>query len=123
MIRLPNVATPEAAATVSVPERTPADGFVPIAIVTSPVNPVATLSNASYAVTTTGGAMGEPAIASGGCTVNRTCVGAAARTDRDSAPVIVGVAASVARSWRMPAVRNVTPAGNDRTPASAAWNS
>src|SRR6185369_10020694 len=61
MERLENVAMPETAATVVVPERVPADGFVPIATVTLAVEPgnpaVTTLLHASCTATCTAGLM------------------------------------------------------------------
>src|SRR3989442_8763269 len=70
MLRVENVATPLAAATVAVPARTPPAGLAPIAAVTLPVNPVAVLPCASSAVTCTAGVIVAPAVALVGCTVN-----------------------------------------------------
>ena len=55
MLRSVNAATPKTALTVNVPDSTPVPGggFVPIAMLTGPVNPVATLPKASNAVTMT----------------------------------------------------------------------
>src|SRR5439155_1642534 len=64
------VATPPAAAWVSVPASTPPLGFVPIATVTFPVNPVAVLPLPSWAVTWTSGAISAPSTVVLGCTEN-----------------------------------------------------
>src|SRR5216110_1096474 len=65
-----NVATPPDAAWVAVPDKAPPDGLVPIASVTLPVNPVTVFPFASWAVTSTAGAMLAPATVLVGCTVN-----------------------------------------------------
>src|SRR5882724_9952626 len=65
-----NVATPPDAAWVAVPDNAPPDGLVPMASVTLPVNPVAVFPFASWAVTSTAGAMLAPATVLVGCTVN-----------------------------------------------------
>src|SRR5437870_2454600 len=65
-----NVATPLTAACASVPASVPLLGFVPIATVMFPVNPVAVLPPASWAVTSTAGVIAAPAVVVLGCTVN-----------------------------------------------------
>jgi hypothetical protein len=60
MDRLPNVATPLTATTLSVPESVPPPGFVPIATVTSALPPTK-LPLASWSRTVTGGEIEEPA--------------------------------------------------------------
>src|SRR6266850_1848837 len=55
-------ATPPTAAWMSVPESVPPPGFVPIATVMFPVNPVAVLLLASSAVTCTAGVIAAPAL-------------------------------------------------------------
>src|SRR6266699_2915208 len=72
--RLANVATPALAPTVAVPASVPLPGFVPIATVTFPVNPVAVLLLASSAVTCTAGVIVAPAVVLLGCTENTSCV-------------------------------------------------
>src|SRR6267143_5262249 len=74
MRNVEKVATPALAATVAVPERVPPPGFVPIATVTFPVNPVAVLLLASSAVTCTAGVIAAPAVAVLGSTENTSCV-------------------------------------------------
>src|SRR5438128_7912122 len=69
-----NVATPLTAAWVSVPASVPLLGFVPIATVTSPLNPVAVLSFASSAVTCTAGVIAAPAVEVLGSTENTSWV-------------------------------------------------
>src|SRR2546426_10066640 len=68
MLRVENVATPLAAATVVVPARAPPPGFVPIAAVTLPLNPVAVLPCASWTVTCTAGVIAAPGVGLVGCT-------------------------------------------------------
>src|SRR2546430_1540628 len=70
MLRVENIATPLAAATVVVPARAPPRGFVPIAAVTLPLNPVAVLPCASWTVPCTAGVIVAPAVVLVGCTVN-----------------------------------------------------
>src|SRR5881628_3815682 len=76
MLRLENVATPLAAASVVVPDSVPLLGFVPIATVTPAVKVGSVLSNASCAVTWTPGVIAAPAVVVLGCTVNISCVAA-----------------------------------------------
>src|SRR5437763_14215420 len=76
MLRVENVATPATAATVVVPARAPPPGFVPIAAVTLPLNPVAVLPCASWTVTCTAGVIVAPAAVLLGCTLNTSCVAA-----------------------------------------------
>src|SRR2546422_11346203 len=71
------VATPAAAVTVVVPFSVPPPGLLAIVSVTLPVNPVATLPNASRAVTSTAGVMVAAAAVLVGCTVNTSCDAAA----------------------------------------------
>src|SRR5437773_250009 len=68
-----NVATPATAATVFVPDKVPLLGFVPIATVTLPVNPVAVFPFAPWAVAPTAGVMAVPAVVVLGCTLNTSC--------------------------------------------------
>src|SRR5256886_16156414 len=74
MLNVENVAAPPLAATVVVPASVPLPGFVPIATVTFPVNPVAVLLLASSAVTCTAGVIAAPADVVLGCTENTSCV-------------------------------------------------
>src|SRR5438034_586865 len=74
MPNVEHVATPPLAATVVVPASVPLPGFVPIATVTFPVNPVAVLLLASSAVTCTAGVIAAPADVVLGCTENTSCV-------------------------------------------------
>ncbi len=78
MLNVANVATPATAARVVVPDSAPPSGFVPIATVTFPVNPVAVFPCASRAVSWTAGAMAAPAVALLGCTVKTSWVAAPA---------------------------------------------
>src|SRR6266480_7006056 len=73
MLSPEKVATPATAATVLVPDRVPVPGFVPIATVMFPVNPVAVLPLPSWAVTSTAGVIAAPAVVVLGCTLNTTC--------------------------------------------------
>src|SRR5438034_759581 len=61
MLSPEKVATPATAATVLVPDKVPVLGLVPIATVTLPVNPLAVLPLASWAVTWTAGVIAAPA--------------------------------------------------------------
>src|SRR5437773_11161920 len=63
MLSPEKVATPATAATVFVPDRVPVPGFVPIATVMLPVNPVAVFPWPSWAVTWTAGVIAAPATA------------------------------------------------------------
>src|ERR1043166_2469425 len=74
MLRSPNVATPFAALTVSAPDNVPLAGFVPIAIVTAPVNDDTTLPEASSAATCTAGVIVCPPWVVWGWTANWRCV-------------------------------------------------
>src|SRR3989441_733693 len=78
--RLVKLATPPAAATVAVPDSVPPPGFVPIATVIFPVNPVAVLPLPSSALTWTAGVIAAPAVVVVGCTENTSCVAAPAVT-------------------------------------------
>src|SRR5437867_2426215 len=74
MLSPEKVATPLTAASVLVPDSVPLLAFVPIATVTSPLNPVAVLSFASSAVTCTAGVIAAPAVVVLGCTLNTSWV-------------------------------------------------
>src|SRR5947207_13816326 len=74
MLSPEKVATPATAATVLVPDRVPVLGFVPIATVMFPVNPLAVLPPASWAVTSTAGVIAVAAVVVLGCTENTSCV-------------------------------------------------
>src|SRR5437762_2481137 len=73
MLSPEKLATPATAATVFVPDKVPVLGFVPIATVIFPVNPVAVLPLPSWAVTWTAGVIAAPAAADGGCTRHNSC--------------------------------------------------
>src|SRR5213078_4810674 len=68
------VVLPAPVATVFVPDKVPLLGFVPIATVIFPVNPVAVFPLPSWAVTWTAGVIAAPATAFVGCTENPNCV-------------------------------------------------
>src|SRR2546422_6982510 len=74
MLSPAKVATRGPAAWVLVRDKVPALGFVPIATVMFPVNPVAVLPPASWAVTSTAGVIAVPAVVVLGCTENTSCV-------------------------------------------------
>src|SRR5439155_19818612 len=74
MLRPEKVATPATAATVLMPDKVPVPGFVPIATVTSPVNPVAVLPFPSWAVIWTAGVIAAPATVVLGSTLNTNAV-------------------------------------------------
>src|SRR5438093_1479872 len=73
MLSPEKVATPATAATVSLHDALPIFGFVPIATVMFPVNPVAVLPLPSWAVTSTAGVIAVPAVVVLGCTLNTNC--------------------------------------------------
>src|SRR2546430_17714928 len=74
MLSPEKVAPPATAATVLVPDRVPLLGFVPIATVMFPVNPVAVLPLPSRAVISTAGVIPAPARALVGWTVKTSAV-------------------------------------------------
>src|SRR5215831_3383138 len=76
MLRSGNVATPATAAIDFVPDNPPPPGFVPIATVIVPLNPIAVLPKPSRAVTFTAGVIAAPASVVDGGTVNSSCVAA-----------------------------------------------
>src|SRR5229473_4818196 len=80
MLRFANVATPPAAACVSVPASVPPAGLVPIATVTGPVKLGTAFPNASRALTTTAGVIAAPAPVVLGCPVNASALAAPATT-------------------------------------------
>src|SRR3954469_23287962 len=89
MERVEKVATPLAAATVSVPDSVPPPGLVPMATVTLAVELVTVLPNVSCTVTCTGGASATPATAFDGWAANASLEAAAGLTLNpvDVAPV------------------------------------
>src|SRR5207249_3157924 len=80
MLKSGNAATPATAAAVFVPDRLPPPGLLPIATVTSPLNPVAVLPNASRAITSTCGVIRAPAVAVLGCTLTTSAAAWPAHT-------------------------------------------
>src|SRR5206468_13047415 len=77
MLSPEKVATPATAATVLVPDKVPVLGFVPIASVMFPVNPVAVLPLPSWAVTSTAGVIAAPATVLVGWTLKTSAVAVA----------------------------------------------
>src|SRR5438874_11427239 len=113
MLRVENVATPLAAATVVVPAKAPPPGFVPIAAVTLPLNPVAVLPCASWTVTCTAGVIVAPAVVLVGCTVKMSCLAGPVVmvNGADVVPVRLGVlAGSVEPVAALPVERSVNAA-------------
>ena len=80
MLKFEKVATPDTAATLVVPARTPPPGFAPIATVTVPVKPVAVFPCASRAVTCTAGVIACVAVTFDGSTENTSCAAVPAVT-------------------------------------------
>src|SRR2546429_148601 len=78
MLRFANVATPETAAAVAVPESVPPPALGPSVTFTLPAKPVATLPSASWAVTCTAGVIAAPAVALVGWTLKTSTLGAPA---------------------------------------------
>src|SRR5216117_1353447 len=117
MLSPEKLATPATAGTVFVPDKVPVLGFVPIATVIFPVNPVAVLPLASWAVTSTAGVIAAPAT---------VLVGATLKTSAVAVPgvmlnaALVVLPAPVAVSVQpVPALSMLSP-GNVATPATAA---
>src|SRR2546421_704318 len=77
MLNLGKVASPATAATVLVPDKVPVPGFVPIATVMFPVNPVAVLPLPSWAVIWTAGEIAAPATVFVGSTMKTSALAAA----------------------------------------------
>src|SRR5437773_1510684 len=77
MLSPEKLATPATAATVLVPDKVPVLGLVPIATVILPVNPVAVLPLASWAVTWTAGVIAAPATVFVGSTLKTRAEAAA----------------------------------------------
>src|SRR5256884_3883843 len=97
------VATPATAAWVSVPASVPLLGFVPIATVMFPVNPVAVLPFPSWAVIWTAGVIAAPATVLVGSTLKTSAAAVAGVMLRSAlvvlpAPVAVGGASGPALS-------------------------
>src|ERR1700716_2804845 len=117
MLNPENVATPPTAACVSVPASVPVLGFVPIATVMFPVNPVAVLPLPSCAVTWTAGVIAAPAAVVVGWTLNTSAVAVPAVILN---AVLVAVPAPVAVSvYPVPALLRLS-VENVATPALAA---
>src|SRR5438128_6327917 len=74
MLSPEKVATPATAGSVLVPDKVPVLGFVPIATVMLPVNPVAVLPLPSWAVTSTAGVIAAPATVFVGSTLKTSAV-------------------------------------------------
>src|SRR5207249_12064041 len=119
MLRLENVATPLTAATLIGPDSVALPGLTPSATVTVPVKSVATLPWASRAVTCTAGVSAAPAAPFGGCTVNASCVAAAADTVKGLLVALVGPEAAAVRVYPVPALLMLRFA-NVATPLAAA---
>src|SRR5436189_6394450 len=102
-----NVATPATAATVFVPDKVPLLGFVPIATVMFPVNPVAVFPLPSWAVTSTAGVIAVPAVVVLGCTENTSCV--AVPAVMLNAVLVVLPAPVALRVWPDPALTMLNP--------------
>src|SRR6266568_975747 len=77
MLNPEKLATPATAATVLVPDKVPVLGFVPIATVMFPVNPVAVLPFPSWAVIWTAGVIVAPATVLVGWTLKTSAVAVA----------------------------------------------
>src|SRR5205814_2028154 len=113
-----NVATPPDAAWVAVPDKAPPDGLVPMASVTLPVNPVAVLPLASWAVTSTAGVILAPAAVLVGSTDNTRLEALTAVVL--SVGLVVLPAPVAVRVSPVPPYSTAFPA-NVATPPDAAW--
>src|SRR5438034_956483 len=117
MLSPEKLATPATAATVLVPDKVPLLGFVPIATVIFPVNPVAVLPLASWAVTWTAGVIAAPATVFVGSTL-KTRAEAAAGVMLNAALVVLPAPVAVRgsaerRVWMHSTARLATPARAD----------
>src|SRR5512145_3099837 len=97
MLKLGKAATPPTAETVTLPERVPPAGLLPIATVTLPTKFGTRLPWASQADTSTCGAIVTPAVAELGCTVNASWVAAPGVTLKEAlvAPVTPSADANI----------------------------
>src|SRR2546422_45125 len=120
MLKPEKVATPATAATVLVPDKVPLLGFVPIATVMFPVNPVAVLPLASWAVTSTAGVIAVPAVAVLGCTLNTSCVAVPAVILNAVLVPVTGPGALAVSVYPVPTLSIDRPV-NVATPPDAAW--
>src|SRR5438034_2208981 len=120
MLNVANVSTPPLATTFRSPASVPLPGFVPIATVTSPVNPVAVLLLASSAVTCTAGVIAVPADVVLGCTENTSCVAVPAVILNAVLVPVAGPVALAVRVYAVPTLLIDSPA-NVATPPVAAW--
>src|SRR2546427_613120 len=112
------VATPLTAAWVSVPASVPLLGFVLIATVMFPVNPVAVLPPPSWAVTSTAGVIAAPAAVLVGSTLKTSAAAVAGVRSEERRVGNEGSAAGSAYHFNtlsMPSPEKVA------TPATAAW--
>src|SRR5437773_919958 len=118
MLSPEKVATPATAATVLVPDKVPVPGFVPIATVMFPVNPVAVLPFPSWAVIWTDGVMIAPATVLVGSTLKTSAVAVAGVMLNAVLVVLPAPRAEerrVGKAWSMLSPENVA------TPPAAAW--
>src|SRR5437588_841379 len=120
MLNPEKVATPATAATVLVPDRVPVLGFVPIATVMFPVNPLAVLPPASWAVTSTAGVIAVAAVVLLGCTENTSCVAVPAVMLNAALIPVTGPGALAASVYPVPTLSIDRPV-NVATPPDAAW--
>src|SRR5436853_5123148 len=107
MLSPEKVATPATAATVLVPDKVPLLGFVPIATVMFPVNPLAVLPLASWAVTWTAGVIAAPATVLVGWTLKTSAV--AVPAVMLNAVLVVLPAPVAVRGTRVPSFPLVSP--------------
>src|SRR5947199_3787616 len=119
MLKLENVATPLTAARLIVPDSVALPGLMPSATVTVPVKSVATLPSASRAVTCAAGVSAAPSAPVVGCTVNASCVAAAADTVKGLLVAPVGPEAEAVSVYPVPALLMLRFA-NVATPLAAA---
>src|SRR5437773_844057 len=117
MLSPEKVATPATAATVLVPDKVPVPGFVPIATVMFPVNPVAVLPFPSWAVIWTAGVMIAPATVLVGSTLKTSAVAVAGVML--NAVLVVLPAPVAVRVWPVPAL-SMLSTEKVATPATAA---
>src|SRR5713226_1597760 len=120
MLRFANVATPPAAACVSVPASVPPAGLVPIATVTGPVKLGTAFPNASRALTATAGAITAPAPVVLGCPVNASWLAAPATTVTAAVCVTVTPAIAAVTVFSPATVELTLPVATPFTSVAAA---
>src|SRR2546423_4718144 len=117
MLSPEKVATPLTVFRVTAPAGVPLLSFLPALPILFPVNPVAVLPPASWAVTSTAGVIAAPAVVVLGCTENTSCV--AVPAVMLNAALVVLPAPDAVRVYPVPDLSMLSPV-YVATPATAA---